>query len=398
MADNVNNVSQELPDNRQAMKEFDKLAKELRKQIKEVRKGGVGIMTPGMINRHLHSGQELVLQYGKQGHTLTYTLADLKAFADSIRTASKKFRQDTRGVPLLQLESASLPQDRERARQVKGARLYKLNQGLLFFSVTGKEQPFYQVRIRLEDWPKAVAGDVWANPLSAAKAVAMGKLSIDCQCGRHQYWYRYLANIGGYDVNPPKELGYPKIRNPRLTGCCCKHVLKVLGLLKSNTIHTVLAKHIEKARDNPAFASSRAKFLTDEELKKLRNVKGVFSRSPKEARKALREFLKGTRKRLEKAASTETARKKREQLRPKKAQKKPVQPPKQVKETKKLEMPKQEYKLFVDGLRNMMSLVKQGIMPREMVGAANAQNALGKKYSLNAQDVEDIIKKENLDG
>lgn len=397
MADNVKNVAQELPDNRQAMKDFDKLAKELRKQIKETRKGGIGIMTPGLINKHLHNGQELVLQYGKQGHKLTYTLADLKAFADNIRTASKKFRQDTRGVPLAQLEASSLPKDKERARQVKGARLYKLNQGLLFFTVTGNEQPFYQVRIRLEDWAKAVAGDVWANPLSAAKQVAMGKLSIDCQCGRHQYWYRYLANIGNYDVNPPKEMGYPKIRNPRLTGCCCKHVLKVLGLLKSNTIHTVLAKYIEKARDNPAFASGKTKFLTDDELKKLRNVRGVFSRTPKEAKKALKEFLRGVRSRLTKAASTDTAQKKREQLKPRKAQKS-VQPPKQTKEAKKLEMPKQEYKLFVDGLRTMMGLVKQGIMPREMVGTANAQNALGKKYGLNAQDVEDIIKKENLDG
>ena len=396
MADNVKSVSQDLPNNKQAMKDFDKLAKAMRQQIQELRKDGVGIMTPGLINKHLRSGKDLVLQYGRLGHTLTYTLADLKSFAENIRAASKNYQQSVRGVPLLQLESSSLPADKERARQVKGARLYKLNQGMLFFSVTGNEEPFYQVRIKLEEWAKAVAGNVWANPLAAAKAVAMGRLSIDCQCGRHQYWYRYLANIGNYDVNPPKEMGYPKIRNPQLTGCCCKHVLKVLSLLKSNTIHTVLAKYIEKDRDNPAFASTRAKFMTDEELKQMRNVRGVFSRTPKEARKALKDFLKNARERLDKAASTDTAKKKRERLKPKPAPQKPVKPPK-TPEAKKVEMPRQEYKVFVDGLRSMLSLVKQGVMPRELVGTANSQNALGKKYNLSPSDVEAIIKKEKLD-
>ena len=35
---------------------------------------------------------------------------------------------------------------------------------------------------------------------------------------RHQYWYRYLTQIGGFAINPKNRTS--KIRNPGLTGCC----------------------------------------------------------------------------------------------------------------------------------------------------------------------------------
>jgi hypothetical protein len=59
-----------------------------------------------------------------------------------------------------------------------------------------------------------------------------GPLKFECDCGRHRYWFRYIATIGGYNAGRP-ETGYPKIRNPKLFGVACKHVLRVMSDIES---------------------------------------------------------------------------------------------------------------------------------------------------------------------
>ncbi len=374
-----------------ALREFDKTAVKMRKEIAEIRKEGVGILTPQLINRHLKSGQDVVLAYGRQGLTQRYTLADLKRFADTINKAAKQYQSHTRGVPLLQLESASLPIDKERARKVRNARLYKIDGDMLYFRVTGVQLPFYQVRIRMEDWGK-LATRVHASASSVAKMAAMGNLSIDCQCGRHQYWYRYLANIGGYDVNPPKEQGFPKIRNPTLTGCCCKHVLKVLAVLKTTAIHNVLAREVERVREKTTFADEKSRrFLNQKELKETSRVRGLTAKAPKEARQALRDFLKSAREALDKEAQKQSTQAARRKLKPRKPTKKPT--PQKGTKDQRFNMDEATYKTFVAGVNTALTLVRQGLVQRDQL-ISNLATTNG----LTVQQVEQIIKNEKLEG
>lgn len=81
-----------------------------------------------------------------------------------------------------------------------------------------------------------------------AKILRKTKLAFDCDCGRHTYFFRYVATIGGFNAGRP-ETGYPKIRNPGLKGVACKHVLRVLTELESSgVILNYLTRHLEKLR------------------------------------------------------------------------------------------------------------------------------------------------------
>lgn len=85
-----------------------------------------------------------------------------------------------------------------------------------------------------------------------AKQLKTSLLKFDCDCGRHTFWYRYIATIGGFayvGTNPlaRKETAYPKIRNPNLHGIACKHVLRVMQTIQKNAgFHKFLVKAILK--------------------------------------------------------------------------------------------------------------------------------------------------------
>lgn len=193
----------------QMAKEFDREARKERQDAGEHRADAVGLLTPALLRKHIKSGTDLVLAYGKKGATVSYTVDDLKRFVEARERADKAFRPEPRGVPLAQLENASREADRQRSQEVKSALLYKVSGNMLFFQVQGNINPHYLVRVRLEDWERHLHNP-YLNPLIAAKEAATGRISFDCACGRHQYWYRYLTQIGGFAINPPKEQDFPK--------------------------------------------------------------------------------------------------------------------------------------------------------------------------------------------
>ena len=294
----------------QMAKEFDREVRKERQGAGEHRADAVGLLTPALLRKHIKSGTDLVLAYGRKGATVSYTVDDLKRFVEARERADKAFRPETRGVPLAQLENASREADRQRSQEVKSALLYKVSGNMLFFQVQGNINPHYLVRVRLEDWEKHLHNP-YLNPLIAAKEAATGRISFDCACGRHQYWYRYLTQIGGFAINPPKEQDLPKIRNPGLTGCCCKHVLKVLRVLKTNAIQAVLSRELERQSASAGFADPRARLLNQQELKQVSRARGITGQTP-ESRAALKKFMREAKQ----VVSTPEARNARKNLKP----------------------------------------------------------------------------------
>lgn len=350
----------------EAFRELDRQAREMRAAANAERKEGVGLLTPGLLRGSLKKKTGLVLAYGRQGKTEEYTLGELQLFAMAQEDAMGKYRSETRGVPLAMLEKSSRPIDVQRSKQVRAATLYKVNKNLLFFSVTGNVRPHYLVRIRLEDWAAAVSASRLSS-FQAARAAATGRISFDCACGRHQYWYRYLTHIGGFDVNPPKEQDFPKIRNPGLYGCCCKHVLKVLRLLKSNTIHAVLAKELERQSNAVGFASTiRSRFLDPSDLLRL-NQRG-------EARKNIERLL-----------NSEMAKKKREALKPRPA-------PKKKREQASESISPAKRKMIAEALRNLRASVRQGLLKNMKEGIEN----LSSRYKVSEETLRQMMKEEGI--
>lgn len=111
-----------------------------------------------------------------------------------------------------------------------------------------------------------------------------GNVSVDCNCGRYLYWYRYLATIGNFAISP--ENIFPKIRNPKLTGCVCKHVLRVCSTLSSPVVQQRIAKEMQQQAQSHKATNDEEKYLRQEQLKRMHEA------GSKDAAEALRDFKK----------------------------------------------------------------------------------------------------------
>lgn len=299
------------------LRKFHSQAEAERRENARVRRDAVGLLTPALLRSHIRSGQDLVLAYGRHGLTVTYTPADLLHFKHMIERTQAGRASHIRGMAYGALWKASLPVDIQRSKQVKNATFYRIDGDTMHFRVSGNSKPFYRVRIRMEQWNELMksADGSWDK---SVKQAMFGRLSIDCACGRHQFWYRYLAGIGNYAVTPPAEQDYPKIRNPRLTGCCCKHVLKVLQVMKGIGIERILAKEMAKQAATVGYGgTARAHQLSVEDVKASQRAKGT-KRDPREVRKALEEFKATANAMLLKAKGKPAVQKIRGKIKPRK--------------------------------------------------------------------------------
>lgn len=253
-------------------KTFEKVYGDMLAEAEKLREDAVGILDPAMlkdtkITKLEKARKNLVLAYGRGGETREYSPDDLRRFLKAKQKVETRFESGMDGVPLGELIRASRKADILASKEVRSATLYKVAGNLLSFRVaatgTTPGVSHHQVQVRLEDWNRAMHANT--GFVQGARAAATGRVSFDCSCGRHQYWYRYIATIGGFALDP-QEQGFPKIRNRTLTGCCCKHVLKALGSLKSGGLHLQLAKEMERQAKAKGFSSSKNRYLAAPEL------------------------------------------------------------------------------------------------------------------------------------
>lgn len=286
-------------------KEFEKAFNAERRSNAQERQFVEGTLSPTMIERALRqkTGVEVPGEKGGKGF---YTVAELQAFRRMIqRVQGATGGRGSRGIPVKQLFSLADDKDVQRAnQQISYARLYQVRGGLLKFAVKASgESNFdghYQVRVRLEEWDSGlVSGKRWEN---AARQAAQGRISIDCQCGRHQYWYRYLAGVGGFAVEPPSEKDFPKIRNPSLDGAACKHVIKAVQTLQSPTVQRVLAQEMERQADAVGYNKTASKYLSqaDHDTLKRARVRQTDKAGAAKAYKDYLESVKGLKKSVKK--------------------------------------------------------------------------------------------------
>ncbi len=219
----------------------------------------------------LTARKKLVMAYGFQGLTKEYDLAALHKMAEATEKAQDKFKSREAGIPINQAIQGSGAEDKRAAKAIKAATLYKFTGNILDFRVTSSGQTpnapsYYKVRVRLEDWKTAVSRVKAKNYLSAAQQATSGYVSFDCDCGRYIYWYQYLATIGNFDI-APGETVFPKIRNKKLKGIACKHILKALMTLQSPALQGRIAQEMQTTAKNKDFDKADEVRLTAKELK-----------------------------------------------------------------------------------------------------------------------------------
>ena len=287
-----------MPATQSEFKAFERLFNKIRKAKSEKRRSAVGTLTPAVMRKHLASGAPLDLLYGVNRDGTAFTTDDLKKFDKKAQATRKKYGAGKRGVRIDQLIKASRSVDIERCKSdIRTARFYRIFNSAdgvkLHFQTSaspGSEYTHHQVIVRLDEWGDWLTSTLPFN--QAAQRILNGRISFDCDCGRHQYWYRYLATIGGFAVKP-LEYSYPKIRNPKLTGACCKHVLKVFIAMRGPAVQRLIMNEMRKDAEKIGFGGDRSaanRFLNQKELSTVeRSARAV------KTEKAFQNYLKAKR-------------------------------------------------------------------------------------------------------
>lgn len=202
---------------------------------------------------------EFTLGDTKRNRELKKTLngAVFDAYLDNVKKASNRFLG---GITPNEVVNQSRFEDINRANtQIFLANVFKRRGNILYFMTNSgfkSKDTHHYVTVQLLDYPSLLLGRTKAPSLVAVKkAVNTGKINFDCDCGRHQYWYRYVATVGKYNFGID-ENRYPSTRNPRLDGVACKHVLRVMKHLGSGFMASKVQGY---AKDDIAKAANKTK-------------------------------------------------------------------------------------------------------------------------------------------
>lgn len=205
------------------------------------------ILQPNEVSGEYDAGRLLTTTLRGQQRAITHD--DIRAFQANVRNLKKKF---TGGITAQAVIDLSLAIDRERAnKEIKMAVPASITGGRVHFITNAgpdSDKTRHHVHVNFLDFDAAVAASPNEAP-KIGKMVSGGKLAFDCDCGRHTFWYRYIATIGRYNAGR-NETGFPKIRNPHLKGVACKHVLRVMHvILKDKAVQLKIAQSVVSARD-----------------------------------------------------------------------------------------------------------------------------------------------------
>jgi len=210
------------------------LAQRQRHDLERRRAGAATILTPTAIAGDVSAARLLYTTLNGQARPITQ--ADLAVFRQHVAEVGRRMRA---GITAQEAINLSRPIDRERAnKEIRYAAPTFVRNGLVrFLTDAGPNSKVirHHTGIEFVEWAAAVARP--GTPLQAATWLCHeGKLRMECQCEAFTFWgFRYIATIGGF-VLGRKESGYPKVRQPTLAGCACKHLLRTLQTVQQDML------------------------------------------------------------------------------------------------------------------------------------------------------------------
>lgn len=192
------------------------------------------------------------------GGKVEITIDHIKAFQHNIRMVKKNF---TSGIRARQVIDLSLKDDVKRSNEqirmavpVTAGKEPGTGGGALVRFMTNaggttENVTHHHVLVNFMDFSKIASSGAHGDARKSAEKLRKQPLKIECTCGRWRFWLRYIATIGGFNAGRD-ETGFPKIRNPGLSGVACKHILRVMHEVESSpSVLAFLERLIKKARE-----------------------------------------------------------------------------------------------------------------------------------------------------
>ncbi|MEB7891867.1 phage tail protein [Hafnia alvei] len=301
-------------------KQFNRLFNQIYKDQRAKRRKANRLLTPSLLK---NKSFDDVIALGKKRDGTFFTAEDLKGFENNRKQIRAGFDTKTAGITYSQLIASCASIDVKRANNavddgsgIKMASFIGMEHNVAIISVTASdrsEDKHHRVKIRFEEWDTAMEdlSDKEKNTSRVVRQLCAGRMSFDCDCGRHKYWYRYIATAGNFALSPPKEYVYPKIRNPNLKGVACKHVIHAMTRMQAGSWQMQVGRLLQKNARATSFGDDKKRtteFFGDEQLKQVnRNrksktnhdaIKGEYQRYQKRMA-ALEQKLKKTPEKVE---------------------------------------------------------------------------------------------------
>ncbi|RUT30839.1 hypothetical protein WG29040_23150 [Pseudomonas sp. PAMC 29040] len=182
------------------------------------------------------------------------TFDDILAFKAAVKDVQRIHGQHNKqvsgGILVKRVIDLATSEDRERAnKQIHFAVPMSNRAGVVQFQTNAgpnSNVSRHTVMVQFLSYDAALSSGQPSH--EAAKLLARGKVKYDCDCNRHTFWFRYIASIGNFNYGRAED-GFPRVRNPKLYGIACKHVIRVMGTLgHAGTFNNFARKMIEHGR------------------------------------------------------------------------------------------------------------------------------------------------------
>ena len=191
------------------------------------------------------------------GQVRPITADDLVAFRENIKTAQARLTKGVTAKQVIDWSSGvawgTQKSDLELAReQIKMAVPVSGQNGKVrFVTNAGPDSDVSRHHVTIEFLNYgAEAASGLTDPRKSAMRLRKGPLKLECDCGKWRFWYRYIATIGGYNAGRA-EVGFPKIRNPKLRGIACKHIVRVAAEIQNGgAALNFLSNMMQKAKSS----------------------------------------------------------------------------------------------------------------------------------------------------
>lgn len=287
---------------------------------------GNTLLSPDEVAGDYIISRGLMTTLGGEVRPLTYD--DLKQFQHNVSNLRQQVRKARMlgGITAKQVIDKSWDEDRKRAQaeiRLANPTHYKAvseagGQGtslmVHFMTNAGPNSnvTHHNVNVQFLDF-----GAVVASPAHVDKIVSQlvkGRLKFECNCGRFKYFFRYVCTQAEIVAGRP-ETGFPKIRNPGITGVACKHALRVMQtVMASPTFSRWAANVIQKFRDDIGHTEAVEKIADQRKFEQQRQredsrKRRIESSEVKRAKRQLQPSYERMRKQAtERAAKKEAAR------------------------------------------------------------------------------------------
>ena len=170
-------------------------------------------------------------------------------FSPALLSESQQILQLLQELTARQILKGADAKSRKRA-EVLASEVLRFKGNVISFQTTSATTPgvkYWNQTVQLMSLRKQL-DKMRAGKLTLTKAiraaVKVGDVRVHCTCPAQKWWgWAYISTVRGYKYGR-KQTIFPSIRNPRLRGTVCKHLINALSTLPFNV--SGLAKRARK--------------------------------------------------------------------------------------------------------------------------------------------------------